>query len=158
MKTTLVLLAEISGLLIVFLTFLLILNYFNVISLSSLYPKQLGFIPHAVSISNNPSINTNNAPSEKISGPSEKISLGKIIAATDQGIVLSSLGKTNEYLTFSTSNDSILEQQLTTSSAIQSYSGADLKNILNNNKAHLATVIYIQDGIIKLVKKITLLK
>jgi len=37
---------EIAGLVAVFIVFLLILNFFNFVSLSSIYPNQLGFLPH----------------------------------------------------------------------------------------------------------------
>lgn len=46
LKDALVLLAEISGLLVVFIVFLLFLNFFNILSLSTIYPNQLGFLPH----------------------------------------------------------------------------------------------------------------
>jgi hypothetical protein len=37
---------ETAGLITVFIVLLLILNYFNIISISSIYPNQLGFLPH----------------------------------------------------------------------------------------------------------------
>src|ERR1035437_7831513 len=37
---------EILGLIAVFVVFLLILNFFNIISLSNIYPNQFGFLPH----------------------------------------------------------------------------------------------------------------
>ncbi len=37
---------EIFGLIIFFVVFLLILNFFNILSLSKLYPNQFGFLPH----------------------------------------------------------------------------------------------------------------
>jgi hypothetical protein len=37
---------EILGLIMVFVVFLLILNFFNIISLSNIYPRELGFLPH----------------------------------------------------------------------------------------------------------------
>lgn len=41
-----ILLGEIAGLILIFLIFLGVFNFFNVISLSTIYPKQLGFLPH----------------------------------------------------------------------------------------------------------------
>jgi hypothetical protein len=46
LKDALILVAEIAGFLVVFVIFLLILNFFNILSLSTIYPKQLGFLPH----------------------------------------------------------------------------------------------------------------
>ena len=45
MKTILVLLTEVGGLLIIFVLFLLVLNYFKIVSLSGLFPNQLGKLP-----------------------------------------------------------------------------------------------------------------
>lgn len=42
----LTLLIEIFTLLFLFFVFLAVLNYFNILSLSALYPNQLGFLPH----------------------------------------------------------------------------------------------------------------
>lgn len=46
LKDALVLLSEIAGLLVIFVAFLLILNFFNILSLSTIYPNQFGFLPH----------------------------------------------------------------------------------------------------------------
>jgi uncharacterized protein YjdB len=46
LKTALVLFIEVAGLLAAFTALLLTLNFFNVLSLSSIYPKSLGFLPH----------------------------------------------------------------------------------------------------------------
>jgi len=43
----LVLLGEITGLILIFLVILGVLNYFNIISLSKIYPNQLGWLPQA---------------------------------------------------------------------------------------------------------------
>ncbi|MGA2911846.1 MAG: hypothetical protein ABSE17_04435 [Candidatus Levyibacteriota bacterium] len=51
MKTVLILLAEIAGLLIVFAIFIFALNYFNILSLSTMYPKQFGFLYHKKTLS-----------------------------------------------------------------------------------------------------------
>jgi hypothetical protein len=45
LKDALILFAEIAGFLAVFVVFLLILNFFNLLSLSGMYPNQLGFLP-----------------------------------------------------------------------------------------------------------------
>ena len=42
-----VLLGEITGLILIFLIFLGVLNYFRIISLSKIYPNQLGWLPQA---------------------------------------------------------------------------------------------------------------
>jgi hypothetical protein len=46
LKDALVLLAEIAGLLAAFVILLFILNFFNLLSLSKMYPRELGFLPH----------------------------------------------------------------------------------------------------------------
>ena len=46
LRIALILFLEIAGLTTVFIVFLLILNFFNIISLSKMYPSQLGFLPH----------------------------------------------------------------------------------------------------------------
>jgi hypothetical protein len=58
LKDALVLLAEVAGLLVVFIVFLLFLNFFNILSLSTIYPNQLGFLPH-LSQSTNTNSTTN---------------------------------------------------------------------------------------------------
>jgi hypothetical protein len=51
---------EIAGLVVVFIVFLLVLNFFNIISLSKIYPKQLGSLMH---VSQTPSTTNANAAS-----------------------------------------------------------------------------------------------
>jgi len=46
LKDALVLVLEVAGLLVVFIALLLFLNFFNVLSLSTIYPNQFGFLPH----------------------------------------------------------------------------------------------------------------
>jgi len=46
MKSLLVFFTTVIGLLAVFAAFFLILNFFNIISLSKIYPNQFGFLPH----------------------------------------------------------------------------------------------------------------
>jgi hypothetical protein len=46
MKSLLFFFTTVIGLLAVFATFFLILNFFNIISLSKIYPNQFGFLPH----------------------------------------------------------------------------------------------------------------
>src|SRR5476651_1410717 len=58
---------ELLGLTFLFFIFLVILNYFNILSLSQIYPDQLGWLPHISSpvkqnIINNNLTNTGSSP------------------------------------------------------------------------------------------------
>jgi hypothetical protein len=74
LKDALVLLAEVAGLLVVFMALLLTLNFFNILSLSTIYPNQLGFLPHLNQPSNS-SATQNKAVTPSPSSPSVDTSI-----------------------------------------------------------------------------------
>jgi hypothetical protein len=80
----LLLAAEIAGLIAAFIVFLLFLNFFNVISLSRIYPKTFGFLPHlsqTTNIKSTAQIQTTNTPPVKSTVPNQEKIADEIAAS-----------------------------------------------------------------------------
>lgn len=75
-------LIEIVFVLVIFLPVLGILNYFNIFSLSKLYPNQFGFLPHKPFLSKAPTAPSSNSYFSKQPNTDQKNAISDVLAAS----------------------------------------------------------------------------
>jgi hypothetical protein len=147
------LMAEIIGLLVIFIVFLFILNYFKIISLSSFVPP---FTSKTAVSSKNAANPSANLPTKASAGPPKKIIFGEIKEATTNTITILPVANKNSPMTFSVYGGSdFLEQSTTGSTVTKTLSFDDFKQTMATAKDHTVKVEYFNDGSGNLADKVT---
>jgi hypothetical protein len=154
LKDVLALLAEIGGLIIIFALFLFILNYFNLVSLWRIYPKQLGFLPHIAETSSNSNIAPKNKAAnsvtflnKKISGPNQFTTVGVFKLIRINEIYITPVGNSNGPTRFGIDSNSVFkETSLAKNTTTKVVSFDEFKQIMINPKDFTIKITYISKG------------
>jgi hypothetical protein len=158
MRTALVLFIEVTSCLFLFLLILVLLNYLNILSLSTIYPKQFGFLPTISSLENSKGATNTTLNKPVTSSSKQTTTIGEIKQATANSISIISPSNKNALIEFRVDENTIF-QQVTAFDAktTKSASFAEFKQIMITDKNHVIKIYYVNDGSINFAGKVLFL-